>query len=294
MSSSTRQHYVPQFLLRHFAPEQHPSQVWTYDKRVGAGRLQSIRDSGHENRFYEHEGLRRRGVNLEATLAEFESCVAPFIAACVQQHSLGFVGPLEKAAILDFALVQLFRTRAAREFAKAGSEQVLGKKITEKDAQEMSFAVLLRDFPRYRACCESHVVTLREAQEGERFLLGDGVTLIAAMAPSASFRSAIKGAVIMVPLCPTLCIMLFPSRFQSDLEFAGAWYRPEIGVLDEAQPTAPGDVDSANAMSVFTSNRFVFSSTGDFTDVELLLRANPASTKGPVGNRDELSWPSCD
>ena len=150
MSMSTRQHYVPQFLLRHFAPEQHPSQVWTYDKRVGAGRLQSIRDSGHES------------------------------------------------------------------------------------------------------------------------------------------------AVIIVPLCPTLCIMLFPSRFQSDLELAGAWYRPEIGVLDEAQPTAPGDVDSANAMSVFTSNRFVFSSTGDFTDVELLLRANPASTKGPVGNRDELSWPSCD
>jgi len=157
----------------------------------------------------------------------------------------------------------------------------------------MSLAVLLRDFPRYRACCESHIVTLREAQEGERFLLGDGVTLIAAMAPSASFRSAIKGAVIIVPLCPTLCIMLFPSRFQSDLEFAGAWYRPEIGVLDEAQPTAPGDVDSANAMSVFTSNRFVFSSTEDFTDVELLLRANPAATKGPVGNRDDLSWPSC-
>src|ERR1017187_9866355 len=129
MSMSTRQHYVPQFLLRHFAPEQHPSQVWTYDKRVGAGRLQSIRDSGHES------------------------------------------------------------------------------------------------------------------------------------------------AVIIVPLCPTLCIMLFPSRFQSDLELAGAWYRPEIGVLDEAQPTAPGDVDSANAMSVFTSNRFVFSSTEDFTDVELLLRS---------------------
>jgi hypothetical protein len=101
MSMSTRQHYVPQFLLRHFAPEQHPSQVWTYDKRVGAGRLQSIRDSGHES------------------------------------------------------------------------------------------------------------------------------------------------AVIIVPLCPTLCIMLFPSRFQSDLELAGAWYRPEIGVLDEAQPTAPGGVDLA-------------------------------------------------
>ena len=150
MSMSTRQHYVPQFLLRHFAPEQHPSQVWTYDKRVGAGRLQSIRDSGHQS------------------------------------------------------------------------------------------------------------------------------------------------AVIIVPLCPTLGIMLFPSRFQSDLELAGAWYRPEIGVLDEAQPTAPGDVDSANAMSVFTSNRFVFSSTEDFTDVELLLRANPAATKGPVGNRDDLAWPSCD
>jgi hypothetical protein len=268
--------------------------VWTYDKRAGTGRLQSIRDSGHENRFYEHDGLRALGVDLEARLAEFEGRVAPCIAACVQQRSLCFIGSLERAAILDFALVQLFRTRAAREYAKLGSEQVLGTRIVEVDAQEMSLAVLLRDFPRYRACCESHIITLREAQQGERFLLGDGVTLIAAMAPSASLRSALLDAIIIVPLCPALCIMLFPSRFQSDLELAGAWYRLKIRVLDEAQPTAPGDVDSANAMSVFTSNRFVFSSTDDFTDVELLLRANAAATKGPVANQDDLSWPSCD
>jgi hypothetical protein len=62
-------------------------------------------------------------------------------------------------------------------------------------------------------------------------------------------------------------------------------------LLDEAQPTILGDVNSVNAMSVFASNRFVFSSTEDFTDAELLLGANAAATKGPVVNQDGLQWP---
>lgn len=155
MSASTRQHYVPQFLLRHFKSSGRLSRVWTYDKRTGATRLQSIRDSGHEKGFYEHHALKKRGVDLEAELAEFEGQVAPVIAACVHEHSLRSVGPLERAAILNFAFVQLFRTRAAREFAKLGSEQVLCRQISERGAQEVSLEVLLHAFPQYRACCES-------------------------------------------------------------------------------------------------------------------------------------------
>jgi hypothetical protein len=159
--------------------------------------------------------------------------VAPVIAACIEQRSLRSVGAVERAAILNFALVQLFRTRAAREFAKLGSEQVLGQPISERVAQEVSLAMLLDDFIQYRACCESHIITLREAQQGERFLLGDGVTLIASTCPepATSLRAALVSATIIVPICSTLSVMVFPPSGQAEFQAAGAWYRSEIFVL---------------------------------------------------------------
>jgi hypothetical protein len=291
--SAKRQHFVPQFLLRYFATDSPRRRVWALDKRLGTIRQQSIREVAHENFFYEHPELKRHGFNLEERLAALESLVAPTIADVVLQRSLLSVGEQERRGILDFALVQLFRTRSAREYAKLGSKLIFGQQLSEDNAKKASLAILLRDFERYRVCVDAHILTLRVAGGAERFILGDSVASVQRLpGPKCdSLTTMLPVAIVTMPLSPDLCVMLFPANAEIDLDEAGYWYRPEVRILNEAQPALPEDVETINAASAFTANRFVFSATEDFADVQRLLRANPGSIHGPVAESAGLKWP---
>jgi len=106
-----RQHYVPQFLLRHFAS---PSdRIWCFDKLKREIRLQGVRDSAHETQFYDNPDVAKKGINLEKTLADFEGKVAPILKEIVGARSLLSLDLDLRVALVDFTLVQLFRTRAS-------------------------------------------------------------------------------------------------------------------------------------------------------------------------------------
>ncbi|HVX83498.1 MAG TPA: DUF4238 domain-containing protein [Phycisphaerae bacterium] len=289
MSRPKRQHYVPQFVLRRFAVDGDSDRVWVFDKLRGEARLQAIRDSAHETYFYERADLSRVGLNLEAKLAEFEGAVAPILETVCNEQSLLSITADTRLALVDFALVQLFRTRAAREFAKQGAQASFGIELDEDTAQQASFASLLRDFSRYRALCVNHILTLREALPAERFLLGDSVTLLVRPpdGPKDTLTTILTSATILVPIAPALCLMFFPAMREADLAEAGEWYRQDIRTLTEPQPTMPTEAESTNTMSVVAANRFLYSPVNEFSVCVRTIAAYPTAVGGPIGGWEE-------
>lgn len=289
MSRPKRQHYLPQFFLRNFQALGERERVWILDKLKGEIRLQAIRESAHENRFYEQSDVMRIGLDLEGQLASFESGVAPILAEIIQNRSLLSVTAEARAAIIDFTLVQLFRTRAAREFAKQGSRILLNREISEEVAQQATIAILIRDFPKYRDLCSHHILTLREIVSPERIVLGDAGTLLirTVVGPKNSLSEILPTATICLPVSPSLALMLFSGVCEADLAEAGVWYKPEIRVLTEAQPAESGDTSSFNTMSVIAANRFVYSATRDFSDCNEVIDGNPRAAYGPIGGWEE-------
>lgn len=289
MTRPKRQHYLPQFVLRRFSVDEEQKRVWTFDKRKGETRIQAIRDSAHETRFYDHPDVLRAGIDLEAQLAAFEGGVAPILAEIAESRSLLSVRADQRGAIVDFALVQLFRTRSARELAKQGSRILLNEELSEEIAQQCSLLSLLRDFSKYRDCCSHHIITLREIIPPERLVLGDAMTLIIGTPEgrSDSLSAILPSATICLPLSPSLALMLFSGACEAVLADAGAWYRPDTRVLTEAQLAVSGDAKSINTMSVISANRFVYSATPYFSDCKQVITTNPSAAHGPIGGWEE-------
>ena len=284
MSKPKRHHYVPQFALRHFAADAKRLQIWAFDKNTDAVRRQAIRDSAVEGYFYDDERLSKNGVDIELMLADFESKVAPVIDDIVQSKSLYSMGVYERQCVVDYLLVQLFRTRASREFTKQGAIK-LGHIFDENAAKQVSFTSLIRDFDMYRRILDNHIVTLRVAHTHERFVLGDSVSLITLSKeePAHALTTMLPRSTIIVPLSSSCCIMLFPSERVREVAEAEHWYRADIRVLMEAQPTALGDVWNINKLSIIASHRFLFSSSDEFTDVRQVLKTEPNARNGRIG-----------
>ena len=55
MSDTKKQHYVPQFLLRKYGVgKKKKEKLWVLDKRTENVYQSSVKDVGHENRFYQY------------------------------------------------------------------------------------------------------------------------------------------------------------------------------------------------------------------------------------------------
>lgn len=279
-----------------FACGRKHNQIWVFDKRTCAVRRQSVREVAHENLFYEHPALAKTSIRLEERLAALEGQIAPQLKRIVTDCSLRSVDAAVREFLLDFVLVQLFRTQSAREYSTIGHRQLTGSDFASGLAKTASLQCLIRDFDQFRECCSSHILTIRQALGRERFVLGDHPVGIQAAhgATIERLTDVLRDATVLLPISPSLTLLLFsPSRI-SAFRMAGDWFRSDLYVLDEAQPAMPGDVASVVAHQVFTATRFLFSNTDDFSDVRRLLKQNPLSRTRPLIEADSIKWPESD
>lgn len=280
-----RQHFVPRMLLRNFRTRGSDS-IWVYDKRVGKVRRQSLNNSAVERLFYEHDQLRSHGVSLEEDFGRLEGEAAPIYRKILTEQSLSSVSACDREVVLDFVIVQLFRTQSARVFAKMGSELLFGEAISDEHAKTMALTALTRDLFRFRIWISTHIVSCRQIpRAGPRFVVGDHPVSIwreGAHEAIVPLPDALRRATIALPLDPRHALFLFPPHREAELlRDACCWYRPEIRVLDEMQPCAPGDVEAIVMQQVLDANRFVFASTRDMDDVEKITRLHQGCHQGP-------------
>lgn len=276
-----------------FACGRKHNHIWVFDKRTCEVRRQSLREVAHENLFYEHPALAKTSIRLEERLAALEGQIAPQLKRIVTDCSLRSVDAVARESLLDFFLVQLFRTQSAREYAMIGHRQLTGSDLASGLAKMASLQCMVRNFEQFRECCSSHILTIREASGRERFILSDHPVGIQATqgATIECLTDLLRDATVLLPISPSLMLLIFPPSRISGFQMAGDWFRSDLYVLDEAQPAMPGDVASAVAHQVFTATRFLFSNTDDFSDVRRLLKQNPLARTRPLIEADSIKWP---
>ena len=125
--SSSRQHYVPQFVLERFGHED-TGDIYVFDKQTGNSFTTGASRVAAEWDFYNFE-FKGFPLSLEQSLSELESEVAACTEEILQQRRLSVSEPqiiTERSALARFLAVQLVRTRGSFVRANQLSEKAQG------------------------------------------------------------------------------------------------------------------------------------------------------------------------
>jgi hypothetical protein len=108
MTTTKKQHYVPQFLLRRFGTgKKNREKIWVLDKLTGKVFQSSVKDVGHENNFYEHEHLQHNAI--ENLLGNTE-CYAANLISRISKHGRLFRDNEEIVGLSYFLAIQMLRS----------------------------------------------------------------------------------------------------------------------------------------------------------------------------------------
>ncbi len=147
MAEAKNQHYVPQFLLRHFA-DPVSRVLHTFDKQSKRVFAANPRNVAAEGCFYEFD-VECGSISLEPGLAELEARAAGILEGVIRAESLGRLSPDDRVLLAIFFAVQFTRTRQVREnmLAMSGqlSDWLRGMGVDPKSLWEPG-----SDLPRHR------------------------------------------------------------------------------------------------------------------------------------------------
>src|SRR2546430_212813 len=93
MSTPKKQHFVPQFLLKNFAHGKNNKQrLWVFDKKRCVSYQSSVRDTAHENQFYEGRNLDGAEIEAEGLTQYVDGIGASALREVVEQQRLPLNG----------------------------------------------------------------------------------------------------------------------------------------------------------------------------------------------------------
>lgn len=84
-----KQHFIPQFLLKNFANgKKNKEKLWIFDKKEGTSFYSSVKDTGHENRFYEAVNSDSKRIEGEPLTELIDTAGSKFIKRIVESEIL--------------------------------------------------------------------------------------------------------------------------------------------------------------------------------------------------------------
>ncbi len=108
MTQTKKQHYVPQFLLKNFCFD-NKQHLFVYDKTQNKSFSSNTQNVAQENCFYNLDTANGK-ICLEETYAKLEANVAPLITKIIQTESISWLTNDDMWNILEFIIVQFYRT----------------------------------------------------------------------------------------------------------------------------------------------------------------------------------------
>jgi hypothetical protein len=189
---ATRQHYVPQFLLRRFSREvtkngRTSDRLAVLDLREERVFDASVTDVGCSNRFYEAAVGENMVLTIDPGLAQLENVAAPAIARLRENQDTKSLTSEERSAIALFVVVQAVRSPATRRSVKAMPDLVLKKleefgpvaqslrdqmSTTEQDGARMHLRIMARISEVYPVIAE-RIWRLHIVPDRSRFCSSD-------------------------------------------------------------------------------------------------------------------------
>jgi hypothetical protein len=313
------QHYVPQFLLKHFSGGKKP-QVWIFDKHSGKVFKSHIKNIAAESGFYdfEYEG---HNFTVECSLADIETNASKIIKQIIREESVGELTEEERILLSHFFAIQFVRTKqyrlmylnSAYAFESALREKGFNPEDfegyaepSEEEAKKFAIQSLLKH-EEYTPHFLSKKWVLLKATKGHPFYMSDNPIALQNHKDFGFYGNiglAVNGIEIYFPLSKTLSLGMWCPSLEETARDAYSKYKfiesnnPILAaqVVNDPKyyenlmagfdtgisiPLKAENVTNHNSLQVKYSSRFVFSSTDDFSLAKEMLAAHPDLKDGP-------------
>lgn len=217
-----RHHYVPRFLLKHFATERRPGrfQIRAFDKQAGRSITTAVENVVVESDFntLEADGVR---VSLEAGMGVVESEVAGPINRIVTDGTLAGLTVATRAAVDFFCALQLLRGTGLRNqfahlaeamrdrMAAAGSGAAAGPALDADALKAAAFAIIHDGLADFAGRFGEKDLVLVEANGAGEFMIGDNPIAMQNerdFGPYGNLGLSVPGIEIYMPISSRYCL----------------------------------------------------------------------------------------
>lgn len=299
MTHAKRQHYVPRFLLRNFAPAGE-EQVHVYDKSNDRVFRAHIANVAAESGFYDFR-IGDEVFSIEAGLGELEDAAAPILRVVIKEQSLAHLTEQHFVVIARFVAAQVMRTPHLIAQSDRMAEQIRQRlrergddpdlvpqlqPLTPEEKRRLS-ASFVQDSAAFVPLLLDKLWMLARTDAASGFYISDNpVTLHNSrrFGPLGNLGLAVPGIEIYLPLSADLCLGMYCRTLFVDLPGAEDG---RIGRLRRAAanggravPLRPEHLIFSNSLQVGFASRFLFSRTDDFGLVREMLANYPNVRQG--------------
>lgn len=311
------QHYVPQFLLKHFTFGK-KDHVWCFDKHTGRKFQSAVRNVAAERGFYNFEGDDVEG-SLEPYMGRIEDLAAPLIKRIVKDASIQGLSGEEKLSLSAFFAAQFLRTNAYRvmiEDSLAQFERRLvsmgiskeqlaqeGMGAHDETAKHISLKSLL-EIKKYIGYFYGRDWHLQRSQKSGSIYIGDNPVVLHNSNPPkgiwGNLGLAVKGVEIYISLSDDLVLSMYcpsileqfrveeklnqemPPVVKLILQEKLALKRKILEDLTVSKLVQMSDdnVMHHNYLQVVFAERYIYSSKDNFDLIEDILKDSPELRHG--------------
>lgn len=314
-------HYVPRFLLKNFCSEK-KQRVWVFDKKTGASFQANVQKVAGERKFYETE-IGERRISFEQPLSILEGAASKVLRRITETRNLGALTSDDRVTVALFAAIQMLRAPSHRELLLA-MDKLLRQAIerwgadpndvegyhplTPASAKAVSVMSLADPGP-YVSIFLDKTWLLFETKPSCSYFIADSPIALQNLedrGPRGNLGIAVEGIEIYLPLSQTLTLAFYcktheakvrevMDRHQALLRLmpaaASAKFAPLLELFDgmtKGTPirSGPRNVENLNSLQVRFAERFVFSSSPDFSLAKEMIADEP---RYKTGRRAELA-----
>ena len=316
-----QQHFVPQFLLRGFTSGK-KGQLFAFDKHTQRVFKTTPRNIAAGKGFYDLK-VPAGVLTLEPALAKLEETAAPIVKQVRRQESLASLTPSDREILAAAWAVQFVRTQNKRENLLHLSQQMaahfreLGidpgtisnfKEMDAEDAKLVSLRLTL-DAGEFIPYFLNKSWALARNRSSKPFWISDNPVALHNSVDHGFYGNlglGVTGIQIYMPISSTLCLGMFCKSHEAKAREGVAEAESLCRVLPvvrervealtrgareliaafEARSVleySPDNVVHHNSLQVISAERYVFSSTDDFSLARRMLADHPALAGGPRG-----------
>jgi hypothetical protein len=301
-----KHHYVPQFLLRNFASERRDI-IYAFDKWTGKQFGVAIADAAAERGYNTFDTDEASGC-AEEFFTRIESIASPVIQRIVVDRRLPSITIAERAALVQFAIAQMLRSKnhraifgqigeILRELAdREGSPEFKAWVPTpnlERDKQALLMD-LKRDLFHFAPYLANKDLMLFTATESHPLIIGDSPLIRTNTLNVSEFYGTTglnsRGVEVYLPLSPTLALgFMCPTIGETMREVVGRLGRAASSTsfdyllaleLRRTLGLDPPNIDYLNSHQVISAERFLYSGSDDFSLVQEMVESDPSLRTG--------------
>jgi hypothetical protein len=301
-----KHHYVPQLLLRNFASGSRDS-LYAFDKWNGKEFGVAIADAAAERGYNTFETDEAFGC-AEEFFSAIESIASPVIQEIVSARKLPLISVSERAALVQFAIAQMLRSKnhraiynqtgeLLRELAeREGSPEFkawVPPPDPERDKQSL-LTGLKRDLLHFAPYLADKELMLFTTRESHPLLIGDSPLIRTNTLNVSEFRGTTglnsQGVEVYLPLSPTLALGFMCRSISETMREAvrrlgrkasSTSFDYLLAIeLRKALDLDSSHVDYLNSHQVIAAERFLYSGSGDFAMVREMVQSDPLLRRG--------------